>query len=133
LACEHPNSSILVGVEENKDVLGTLIGDQTGQGFEASWGLVCSVNGITVTTPGSYQITSTAQSPFTTIDLQTAVGSPDPNQCAVDELEVQTTLPLVAGDLDEAVPFQLGAARPGFPPSAPFFSGSNISPRPVPG
>jgi hypothetical protein len=110
---EHPNTSIIVGIAENKDVLGTLIGDQTGQGFEVSWGLVCSVNGITVTTPGTYQIISTAQSPFTTIDLQTAVGSPDPNQCAVDDLEVQTILPLVAGDLDEAVPFQLGGAVEG--------------------
>jgi hypothetical protein len=107
---EHPNTSIIVGIVTSENVLGTLLDDQDGQGYEASWGLVCSVNGTTVTTPGSYQITSTTQSPFTTIDLQTAVGSPDPNQCAVEDLQVQTILPLVAADLDEAVPFEIGGA-----------------------
>jgi Ricin-type beta-trefoil lectin domain len=106
-AVEHRSSSIIVGIITT-DVLGTLISDQTGQGYELSWDLACSVNGTTVTTPGSYQITSTTQSPFTTIDLQTAVGSPDPNQCAVEDLELQTILPLVAADLDDAVPFQIG-------------------------
>jgi hypothetical protein len=107
---EHPNTSIIVGIVTSENVLGTLLDDQDGQGYEASWGLVCSVNGTTVTTPGSYQITSTTQSPFTTINLQTAVGSPDPNQCAVEDLQVQTILPLVAADLDEAVPFEIGGA-----------------------
>ena len=106
---EHPNTSIVIGVETDTDAIDTLITDQEGQGLEASWALVCSVNGATVTTPGSYEITSTSQSPVTLIDLQTAVGSPDPNQCAVEDLQVQTILPLVAVDLDEAVPFQIGA------------------------
>jgi Ricin-type beta-trefoil lectin domain len=105
---EHPNTSIVIGVETNTDALDALINDQKGQGYDASWELVCSVNGSTVTVPGSYQITTTTQSPFTTIDLQKAVGSPSPNQCSVEELQVSTILPLVAVDLDEAVPFEIG-------------------------
>jgi hypothetical protein len=107
---EHPNTSIFVELEETKDTLGTLIDDQSGQGFEASWNLVCDVNGTSVTTPGKYEITSTRQLPYTTIGLQAAVGSPDPNQCEVDDLTVQTVLPLNAADLDDAVPFQIGVA-----------------------
>jgi hypothetical protein len=107
---EHPNTSIFVELEETEDTLGTLIDDQSGQGFEASWDLVCDVNGTSVTTPGKYEITSTTQAPYTTIDLQSAVGSPDPYPCAVDDLTVQTVLPLIAADLDDAVPFQIGVA-----------------------
>jgi hypothetical protein len=107
---EHPNTAIFVGVESTADGLGTLILDQAGQGIQLSWSLVCSVNGTTVTTPGSYTITSTTESPFTRIDLQTAVGSPDPNQCAVENLLVHTIFPLNAVDLDNATfPFELGA------------------------
>jgi hypothetical protein len=109
-AIDYPNSSIFVEEEETEDTLGTLISDQPGQGFEATWNLVCVVNGTPVTAPGSYEITSTKQAPFTTIDLQTAVGSPDPNQCEVDDLRMQTLLPLNAADLDDAVPFQIGLA-----------------------
>jgi hypothetical protein len=107
---EHPNTSIFVELEETEDTLGTLIDDQSGQGFEASWDLVCDVNGTSVTTPGKYEITSTTQAPYTTIDLQSAVGSPDPYPCAVDDLTVQTVLPLNAADLDDALPFQIGVA-----------------------
>jgi hypothetical protein len=107
---EYPNTSIYIEVDETEDALGSLIDDQVGQGFEASWNLVCDVNGTTVTAPGKYEITSTAQAPQTAIDLQTAVGSPDPNQCEVDDLTVQTVLPLNAADLDDALPFQIGVA-----------------------
>ena len=107
---EHPNTSIVIGVETDTDAIDTLITDQEGQGLEASWALVCSVNGATVTSSGSFQITSTTQPEFTTIDLQKAVGSPDPNQCTVEDLQVSTILPLVTADLDEAVPFEIGGA-----------------------
>jgi hypothetical protein len=109
----HPNSSIIIGMAAtsgDSDALTTLIGDQEGQGLKASWALVCDVNGSSVTRPGSYEITSTEQSSITAIDLQTAVGSPDPNRCAVEDLVVQTILPLNGVDLDEVVPFQIGAA-----------------------
>jgi hypothetical protein len=104
---EHPNTSIVIAVETNTDALDALINDQAGQGYDASWDLVCSVNGSTVAAPGSYQITTTTQPTFTTIDLQKAVGSPSPNQCAVEELQVSTILPLNAVDLDEVVPFEI--------------------------
>jgi hypothetical protein len=107
---DHPNTSIVVGFEEATDVLGQLIDDQDGQGFTAQWVLACDVDGATVTVPGSYEVTSTAQPPFTTIDLQSAVGSPDPNQCSVDGLTMHTLLPLDAVDIDEALPFQIAVA-----------------------
>jgi Ricin-type beta-trefoil lectin domain len=110
---EHPNASIILGVETTTDALATLIDDQTGQGLTVSWNLVCDVNGVTVQTPDSFQITATTLSPFTTIDLQKAVGSPDPSECAVETMTVATLLPLVAADLDDAVPFQIGAAAEG--------------------
>jgi hypothetical protein len=110
---EHPNASIILGVETTADTLGTLIGDQTGQGLMVSWNLVCDVNGVTVQTPDSYQVTATTQSPFTVIDLQKAVGSPDPSECEVETMTAATLLPLVAADLDEALPFQIGAVAEG--------------------
>ena len=70
--------------------------------------LARDVDGATVTAPGSYTVTSTSQAPFTVIDLQSAVGSPDPNQCSVEGLTMHTLLQLDAVDLDEAVPFQIG-------------------------
>ena len=110
---EHPNSSIVVGVATNTDALDALINDQIGQGYELSWVLACSVNGRTATAPGSYEITSTKQSTLTTINLQKAVGSPAPNQCTIEQLEVRTILPLTLVDIDEAVPFEIGAGAEG--------------------
>ena len=107
---DHPNTSIVVGFEETTDLLSQLIDDQDGQGFTAQWDLACDVDGATVTAPGSYTVTSISQAPFTTIDLQSAVGSPDPNQCSVEGLTMRTLLPLDAVDVDEAVPFQIAVA-----------------------
>ena len=107
---EHPNTSIVIGFEETTDLLAQLVDDQDGQGFTAQWSLACDVNGATVTVPGSYTVTSTAQPPFTTIDLQSAVGSPDPNRCSVEGLTMRTLLPLDALVIDEALPFQIAVA-----------------------
>jgi hypothetical protein len=107
---DHPNTSIVIGFEETTDLLSKLVEDQNGQGFTAQWSLACDVDGATVTAPGSYTVTSTSQAPFTTIDLQSAVGSPDPSQCSVEGLTMHTLLPLVAVDIDEAVPFQIAVA-----------------------
>jgi hypothetical protein len=106
---DHPNTSILIGFTETSDVLAQLIDDQPGQGFSEQWVLACDVNGATVTDPGSYEVTSTSQAPFTVIDLQSAVGSPEPNQCSVEGLTMHTLLPLDVVDIDEALPFQIGA------------------------
>jgi hypothetical protein len=106
---DHPNTSIVIGFTETSDVLAKLIDDQPGQGFTEQWVLACVVNGATVTASGTYTATSIAQAPFTVIDLQSAVGSPDPNQCSVRGLTMHTLLPLNVVDIDEAVPFQIGA------------------------
>jgi hypothetical protein len=54
----------------------------------------CNVNGGTVNVNGSYTITTTSENTSTTVDLQTAVGSPEPNQCTILSLKVHTTLAL---------------------------------------
>jgi hypothetical protein len=94
----NPVSSISVGV--NTDDLGTLLDDQVGQGFGAWWDLTCTVNGAAVESSGTYVITSTDQPDFTTIDLQDAVGSPDPSQCEM-ELGVETLLTLNSAAADD--------------------------------
>jgi hypothetical protein len=87
------NPTVIV-VYVDTDSLGTLIDNQPGQGMDASWTLSCVVNGVPVNVPGTYDVTSTSQVPYTIIDLQTAVGSPMPNQCSVEDLTVQTALSL---------------------------------------
>jgi hypothetical protein len=84
----------VIAVYVDTDDLGALIDDQTGQGMDASWTLSCVVNGTSVNVPGTYDVTSTSQVPYTIIDLQTAVGSPTPNQCSIEGLKVQTALTL---------------------------------------
>src|SRR5580692_11550037 len=83
--CEAIGGSIdnptVIVVDVDTDDLGTLIDDQKGQGMDASWTLSCVVNGTPVNVPGTYDVTSTSQAPFTIINLQTAVGSPMPNRC----------------------------------------------------
>jgi ricin-type beta-trefoil lectin protein len=84
----------VIAVYVDTDDLGTLIDDQPGQGMDASWTLSCVVNGASVSVPGTYDVTSSSQLPYTIIDLQTAVGSPMPNQCSIEDLTVHTALPL---------------------------------------
>ena len=65
------------------------------------------MNGTAVNVPGTYDVTSVEQTPYTAIDLQTAVGSPVPNQCTIENLTVQTALPLNESALG-ATPFTVG-------------------------
>jgi hypothetical protein len=69
--CEAIGGSIdnptVIVVDVDTDDLGTLIDDQKGQGMD----------------------------PFTIINLQTAVGSPMPNRCSIEDLTVQTALSLI--------------------------------------
>ena len=104
-------SPTAVIIDLDTDQLAQLISDQLGQGLSASWTLSCVVNGAAVNVPGTYDVTSASQTPFTVIDLQTAVGSPEPNQCSVNDLTVETTLPLNASDGEELTsPFTAGVA-----------------------
>jgi hypothetical protein len=103
-----------IGVYVDTDNLGALIDAQSGQGIDAAWTLSCVVNGIVVNTPGTLAVTSTSQFPGAIIDLQTAVGSPAPKQCSIEDLTVQTALPLTSSiirshELGEAS-WTLGAA-----------------------
>ena len=85
----------VIGVYVDTQDLGELIDAQPGQGLDASWTLSCVVNGITVNVPGTYDVTSTAQNPGTIIDLQKAVGSPNPNRCSINDLTVETAFAFV--------------------------------------
>jgi hypothetical protein len=84
----------VIGVYVDTDDLAALIKAQPGQGMDASWTLTCLVNGAAVSKDGSYDVTSTSQAPGTIIDLQTLLGSPEPNECSIQNLTVQTALAL---------------------------------------
>jgi Ricin-type beta-trefoil lectin domain len=96
--CEAIGGSVdnptAIAIYVDTDDLGALIDDQPGQGMDASWTLSCVVNGTPVNVPGTYDVTSTSQVPYKIIDLQMAVGSPTPNRCSIEDLTVQTALPL---------------------------------------
>jgi len=93
---DNPTS---IAIYVDTEGLGALIDAQPGQGLDAAWTLSCVVNGTTVNVPGTYDITSTSQASYTTINLQTAVGSPEPNQCEIEYMTVETALPLGGGKL----------------------------------
>ena len=57
-----------------------------GLGVKATWTLSCTVDGNQVTSSGSFQVTSLSTSASEVIDLQSAVGSPNPSSCTVTNL-----------------------------------------------
>ena len=101
---DNPTS---ITVTVNTSALSALINAIPDLGMDSSWTLSCLVDGSPVSVPGSYDITSTAQSASTTIDLQTAVGSPDPSSCTMSDLKVQTSVALSVGALSLS-PFSIG-------------------------
>jgi hypothetical protein len=101
---DNPTS---ITVTVNTSELSALLDVIPGLGMDTSWTLSCEVNGIPVIVPGSYDITSTAQSASTTIDLQTTVGSPAPSSCTMSDLKVQTSVGLTLGALGLS-PFSIG-------------------------
>src|SRR5579863_3532665 len=78
----------------NTTSLGALLNVLPSLGEKATWTLNCEVSGSNVSVPGSYTVTSTSQSASDVIDLQTAVGSPNPTDCTVSGLNVTTTVSL---------------------------------------
>jgi hypothetical protein len=58
--------------------------------------LACSVNGTTVTKDESFQATTDAATQTQTVDLQQAVGSPEPNSCQVQNLKATSLVSLSA-------------------------------------
>jgi hypothetical protein len=83
----------------NTTSLGALLDVIPGLGEKATWTLNCDVNGGVVSAPGSYEVTTTSQSSSDVIHLQAAVGSPNPTDCTVSDLQVTTTLALSLGAL----------------------------------
>jgi Ricin-type beta-trefoil lectin domain len=67
-----------------------------GLGVKATWTLSCTVDGNQVTKMGSFQVTSLSQSATDVINLQTAVGSPNPSSCTVSQLKATTLISLTA-------------------------------------
>jgi Ricin-type beta-trefoil lectin domain len=93
---DNPTS---VTITVNTTSLGALLNDIPDLGEKATWTLSCVVNGNPVSVPGTYTVTSTSQSASDVIDLQSAVGSPNPGQCTVSDLTATTTLALTIGAL----------------------------------
>jgi Ricin-type beta-trefoil lectin domain len=56
--------------------------------------LSCQVNGQAATYDGSFQATTTIATESQTVDLATAVGSPEPTQCTVENLTATSLLAL---------------------------------------
>ena len=91
--------------------------------MKATWTLSCTVDGNQVNSPGSFQVKSLSTSATDVIDLQSAVGSPDPSSCTVKNLRATslaslTALPLnlitigVSASADTGVP---GAVYANYP------------------
>jgi hypothetical protein len=92
----------------NTTSLGALLNVIPGLGMTASWNLSCVVDGNPHTSSGSFTVTSLVQSASRTIDLQSAVGSPNPSSCTVSNLKARTTLALSLGALG-LPPITIGA------------------------
>lgn len=84
-------TSLTVNITGNLlSVLGTVL---PGLGQTVSFTLTCSVNGNPVSVPESFTSTDPADT-SETIDLQSAVGSPVPNFCTVQDMTATSTLAL---------------------------------------
>jgi Ricin-type beta-trefoil lectin domain len=86
-----------ITINLNTTSLGALLNVIPGLGMKATWNLSCIVDGTTVTVPGSLTVTSLSQTASDVINLQSAVGSPNPTSCTVSNLMATTTLSLTIG------------------------------------
>jgi Ricin-type beta-trefoil lectin domain len=84
-----------VTITLNTSSLGSIL-NLLGLGVKATWTLSCTVDGSPVTSNGSFQVTSLSQSATDTINLQTAVGSPNPSSCTVTNLRATSLASLTA-------------------------------------
>jgi hypothetical protein len=78
----------------NTTSLGSLLNLIPRLGMKATWNLSCVVDGNAVNTTGTFTVTSLSQSASDVINLQSAVGSPNPSSCTVSNLVATTTLSL---------------------------------------
>jgi hypothetical protein len=84
-----------VTITLNTSSLGSIL-NLLGLGVKATWTLTCTVDGTTVSAPGSFQVKSLSASATDTIDLQSAVGSPNPSSCTVTNLKATSLASLTA-------------------------------------
>ena len=86
---------VSIAITLNTTSLGSIL-NLLGLGVKATWTLNCTVDGGPVSVPGSFQVTSLAQSATDTIDLQSAVGSPNPSSCTVSNLKATSLASVTA-------------------------------------
>ena len=84
-----------VSITLNTSSLGSIL-NLLGLGVKATWTLSCTVDGNQVSAPGSFQVKSLSASATDVIDLQSAVGSPNPSSCTVKNLKATSLASLTA-------------------------------------
>lgn len=90
--CSAPTGTIYnptqIKVTVNKTALTALLGD-LGVGVKVKYDLTCSVDGSNVTKHKEFTATKPNQN-WQVVDLQQTVGSPEPNQCQVQNLTAKS-------------------------------------------
>jgi hypothetical protein len=90
--CSAPTGTIYnptqIKVTVNKTALTALLGD-LGVGVKVKYDLTCSVDGSNVTRHKGFTATKPNQN-WQVVDLQQTVGSPEPNQCQVQNLSAKS-------------------------------------------
>ena len=84
-----------VSITLNTSSLGSIL-NLLGLGVKATWTLTCTVDGNQVSSTGSFQVKSLSTSATDVIDLQSAVGSPNPSSCTVKNLKATSLASLTA-------------------------------------
>lgn len=107
----NPTSFTLTVDRSYFNALGGLV---SGLGVTVNWTLSCNVDGGNRAASGVLHATSSDYSE--TIDLQSAVGSPAPNQCTFTHLSAKSTVAITSTLLAEllgAAPFTFGVSATG--------------------
>jgi Ricin-type beta-trefoil lectin domain len=90
--CSAPTGTIYnptqITTTVNKTALTALLGD-LGVGVKVKYNLSCSVDGSWVNSPQGFTATKSNQN-VQVVNLMQAVGSPEPNQCQVQNLSVES-------------------------------------------
>jgi hypothetical protein len=84
----NPSFFNTLGALPGINALLTLLGQSLAENI--TYTLACNVNGQTVSSPGSFQATAASQTK--TVSLQSAVGSPLPNSCKLENLQATSLL-----------------------------------------
>jgi Ricin-type beta-trefoil lectin domain len=99
--CQAPTGYIYnsteIAVHVDKSFLTALLG-VLGVGVRVKYALTCNVDGSEVTKYMGWTATSPADS-TQVVDLSQAVGSPSPNQCAIEHLSATSLISLTVADL----------------------------------